>query len=109
MRTKLPFTIDNLAALCSVKLIVNPLTTDDKVVIMAPRKSMMMHSVDDKAISVWDLATGIISGDCSLEDADEIIMSPARFQQIQDKVYEMNHRMEQNPYLSTPIEPRNTF
>jgi len=90
MTNKLGYTIDNLALLQGIKVIVTDFVPDNIIVLKAPKpaKSWNLASF---YISMWYLDgehKDKIIGDCDITKTTEMYMSPIRFEQMKRMVEE---------------------
>jgi hypothetical protein len=101
--SKLKYNLETIAPLSSVKVIVSKYVPSNQIVMRAPKPAHKRPSLSPEIyvsffLSVWDLDTGEIHGDCKPEDATEWHMSPERYKQLQDMLTDY----DQESALHTP-------
>lgn len=79
---KLKFTAHSLADLYGIKVIVSPHVGDDKIVFRRDRQPVRPEVFASYELTVWDLRTGDMNGNCDPTKATEMHVSPKRFDEI---------------------------
>lgn len=91
MKQKLKYDIPTISLLGAIKVVVSPYVLDDKIIMRGPRDLTRQPSLSPKTyaayhISIWDLETGVVAGDCDPTKATEWHMSAKRFKQLKEMV-----------------------
>lgn len=87
--SKLAYNLGTLAAIGGVRVIVSKYVKDNQIVMRQPRDLSRQPSLAPKTyasfhLSIWDLDTGEVHGDCDPTKATEWHMSFERFRRIKE-------------------------
>lgn len=80
-----PYHPESLAQLYGIRLIISPFVPDNKFVLRGNKHPIRPIGVG-YSHTIWDLETGVMSGDCRLQDAQEIHMSQLRYDELSNYV-----------------------
>jgi hypothetical protein len=86
----LEYTPDNLARLGTLhggmKIIVANFLPDNQMVFRTPKPSHRLRNFASFYLSIWNLDTGKISGDCNPDTAQELHMNSKRFAELKKAI-----------------------
>lgn len=87
---KLPYNIESLASLGSIKIIVSPFVPDNTIVLKAPKQSYGIRNFASYHVGIWNLDSGDIAGDCDITKATEMHLSHNRMKQLRSMAEQLD-------------------